>query len=516
MGSLGVIEARTLWELVERRAEATPEGLLGIDEAGRRMSFAEFRDAALRAAAAFHADGLRAGANVSWILPTRFDALVLMAALARLGVVQNPILPIYRHREVGFCLRQTGADLLIVPGAFRSFDYEALAKDMTADLRDLRTMVIRDGLPEDDPSTLPPAPAPASGEHVRWLFYTSGTTADPKGARHTDFNILASSRGMAAAWDLGPTDRIAMVFPVTHLGGANSLTAGLFSGAGHLVVEQFDPPQTIPFLAAHGVTHAGAGTVFHQAYLAAQREQGSEPIFPRIRLFQGGGAAKPPQLHYDLKREAGGAGVLSVYGMTECPIISLGRMGDSDEDLALTEGRPNLPETELVVLGPDGEPVAPGEEGELRIKTPQLCLGYLDEALNAEAFDEQGYFKTGDIGRIDVRGNVVITGRLKDVIIRKGENISALEIENLLLAHEAVADCAVIGVPDEERGEMACAVVVPADPAAPIDLDGMAAYLKSERLMVQKIPERLELIDALPKNPTGKVLKRELRKRFGA
>ena len=511
-----MIEARTLWELVDRRAGETPDGLLGVDEAERTMSFGEFRDAALEVAAALHADGLRAGARVSWILPTRFDALVLMAALARLGAVQNPIIPIYRHREVGFCLRQTGAELLVVPGAFRSFDYEGLAADMAREIEGLRTMVVRDGLPTGDPDTLPPPPPPESGKEVRWLFYTSGTTADPKGARHTDFNILASSRGMAEAWDLGPSDRIAMVFPVTHLGGANSLTAGLFSGAGHLVVEQFNPPETVPFLAAHGVTHAGAGTVFHQAYLAAQRAAGPEPIFPKIRLFQGGGAAKPPQLHYDLKREAGGAGVLSVYGMTECPIISLGRMGDSDESLSLTEGRPNLAETEILVLGGDGQPVPTGEEGELRIKTPQLCLGYLDESLNAEAFDDDGYFKTGDIGRIDEGGNVVITGRLKDVIIRKGENISALEIENLLHAHPKVADCAVIGVPDEERGEMACAVIVPADAADPIGLEEMASHLKAEQLMVQKIPERLELIDALPKNPTGKVLKRELRRRFGA
>jgi acyl-CoA synthetase (AMP-forming)/AMP-acid ligase II len=157
---------------------------------------------------------------------------------------------------------------------------------------------------------------------------------------------------------------------------------------------------------------------------------------------------------------------------------------------------------------------APGEEGELRVKGRQVCQGYLDSALDADAFDEDGWFRTGDLGVIDAEGFVSITGRLKDIIIRKGENISAKEIEDLLFAHPAIADAAVIGLPDEKSGERACAVVVcKAD--STISFDEMVSFLKTQQLSVHKIPEQLEIVTTLPRNPSGKVLKKDLRATYG-
>ena len=511
------IQTGTLWELVQARAEATPEGLFGYDEAGREMTFAEYRDAAERVAVALYERGAREDSVVSWILPTGFNALVLLAALARLGAVQNPILPIYRGREVSHCLRQTGAQLLVVVDEFRGFDYAGMAKELSGKIEGLEILVAPNAPWEREVSGSRadlPAP-PTAGEKVRWIFYTSGTTSDPKGARHTDHGLLAASQGLADAMDLSPADRIGLVFPVTHLGGVNSLVAALSTGASHLIVESFDPPTTIPFLGKHGVTHAGAGTAFHRMYLEAQRKQGSTPIFPQVRVFQGGGAPKPPPLHYAMKEECG-AGILSVYGMTECPIVCLGRLDDPDEQLANTEGRLNLPETELKIVKSDGSLADVGEEGELRLRAPQLFLGYVDEALNAEAFDEEGFYHTGDLGFIDEDSCITISGRLKDVIIRKGENISAQEVEDLLLEHPKLADVSVIGVPDEVRGEMVCAVVVERDADDPLTLEETVAYLREKELMTQKIPERIERVEVLPRNPSGKVLKRELRQRFGA
>ena len=348
-----MIEAKTFWELVDSRATASPEALMGLDESLVTMSFAEFRDASERLAAGLYAHGVQAGTPVSWILPTRYDALLLMAALARLGAVQIPILPILGEREVRFMLAQSGAELMIVPGVYRKVDYLAMANGIAPDLPALKVLQFDGDLPDGDPASLPLAPVPESLDDVRWVFYTSGTTGDPKGARHSDRSILESSIGMARAMDLGPDDRIALVFPITHLGGANSLIAALCSGAGHLIVDSFFAPGVMDFLAAHGVTHAGAGTVFHQAYLAEQRARGDQSLFPRIRVFQGGGAPKPPQLHYDLKEACGGAGILSVYGMTECPIISLGRIDDPDQKLAHTEGQFNTPGTEYKLCEPD-------------------------------------------------------------------------------------------------------------------------------------------------------------------
>ncbi|MCP5065098.1 MAG: AMP-binding protein [bacterium] len=511
-----LIRTDTFWELVEARAVATPEGLFGLDESGREMTFAGYRDAAEQLAAALHERGVREGSTVSWILPTGFNALVLLAALSRLGAVQNPILPIYRGREVSHCLHQTGARLLIVIDRFRGFDFAAMASELAGKTPGLDVLTISDGPWEDQ---LPDAtanlpPAPGAGDQVRWIFYTSGTTSEPKGARHTDKGFLAAALGRAGGMDRAPSDRIGVVVPVTHLGGVNSLVAALSAGASHLIVESFDPPTTIPFLCKHGVTHAGAGTAFHRIYLEAQREQGETRIFPDIRVFQGGGAPKPPPLHYALKQECG-AGILSVYGMTECPVLALGRLDDPDEQLATTEGRLNLPESELKIVKTDGSLAGTREEGELRIRAPQLFLGYVDEALNADAFDEEGFYRTGDLGFIDEADCITISGRLKDVIIRKGENISAQEVEGLLLEHPKLADASVIGVPDEVRGEMVCAVVVPREAAEPLTLEEMVEYLRGQQLMMQKIPERIEIVEALPRNPSGKVLKRELRKQFG-
>ncbi len=511
-----MIRETTLWGLVDRRAEMSPDALFALDEAGTSMSFSEYRNASLRLAAGLAARGVHRGSTVSWILPTGFPALLLMAALSRLGAVQVPIIPIYRRREVEFCLRQTRAELLIVPRVFRGFDYASLAEDLARDGAVANLIVLDAELPEGDPGSLPDEFAHDEADAVRWIYYTSGTTSDPKGVRHTDGSVMQPSYGLAAAMDLRPEDRIAFVFPVTHLGGANSLVAALSTGCSHLLVERFDPPSTLDFLAASGVTHAGAGPVFHKAYLEAQRASGSGTLFPEIRVFQGGGAQKDPKLHFDLKNEIGGMGILSVYGMTECPIVSLGRSGEPDEKLAYTEGRVNLDETVVHVVRSDGTTAGAGEEGELRIRSPQLMKGYVDAALDRDAFDQEGFFKTGDLGSIDADGHLIISGRIKDLIIRKGENISAAEVENLLLGHPKVRDVAVIGLPDPETGERCCAVVVSREPEESLEFEEMVTFLREAELMIQKIPEQLEIVGELPRNPSGKILKREIRERFAA
>jgi acyl-CoA synthetase (AMP-forming)/AMP-acid ligase II len=503
-----------LWALVERRAAATPDALFAVDERDRSLSFAGYRDAALRCAAGLHALGVGEGTPVSWQLPTRLDALVLLAALARLGAVQNPVLPFLREREVGFMARQSGARLLVVPSVLRGFDHTAMARAIAGALSGLAVVVADDALPEGDPSALPPAPPAAApgAEPVRWVFYSSGTTADPKGARHTDASVGAAGRSLCEALALCADDRNALVFPLTHVGGACWLFAGLLAGMAQIAVESFDPVATPGVLARHGATLAGAGTVFHQSYLALQRES-AQPVLPRVRAFPGGGAPKPPGLHFDMKRAFGGAGIVAGYGLTEHPIATMGAVSDPDAKLAESEGRATRG-TALRVVRLDGAAAAPGEEGELRVRGPHLCRGYVDAALDAEAFDADGFFRTGDLGRLDADGYLVVTGRLKDVIIRKGENLSAKEIEDHLAAHPKVRDVAVVGLPDAERGERACAVVVSADPADPLRFDEMTAFLRARGLAAQKVPEQLEAAAELPRNAAGKVLKRELRARY--
>ncbi len=284
-----------------------------------------------------------AGTSVSWELPTWNESLVLVGALSRLGARQNPIIPIYRSREVGFITRQSQAALLVVPTVYRDFDFEAMARELAADRPGLEVLVVDRQLPDGDPDRLPaaePEPTRAADAPVRWLFYTSGTTADPKGAPHTDLTVMASALAMAECLEITAEDVSALVFPFTHIGGIGWLMAALITGCTLLTTAAFDPVATPAFLAANEVTLAGSGTPFHLAYLAAQRAAGPEPIFPDVRSYPGGGAPKPPQLHYDLKGEIGGVGIVSGYGLTEAPIVVMASESDPDEKLATTEGRP--------------------------------------------------------------------------------------------------------------------------------------------------------------------------------
>ncbi|MGH2760760.1 MAG: AMP-binding protein, partial [Actinomycetota bacterium] len=313
-----MLQANSLWGLITKRAEATPDAPMVVDETRNSLTFAEYRDKADRAAAGLHARGVGEGSVVTWILPTTNHAFVLVGALSRLGAVQNPVLPIYRDREVGFIAQEAKPQLLIIPSVYRDFDFAAMAERVASGIE----MLVCDGpIPEADPADLPPAPATSGEPPVRWLFYTSGSTADPKGAQHTDATIMATARGMAQRLDLTSDDRNGLVFPFTHIAGPIWLASGLMAGLRHLIVSAWDPLTTIPFFQEQDVTIAGSGTIFHMGYLNAQRENPAQPLFPKVRSFPGGGAPKPPQLHYDLKKELGGAGILSGYGLTEAPIL---------------------------------------------------------------------------------------------------------------------------------------------------------------------------------------------------
>ena len=508
----------SLWDLIEQRAALTPDHVIATDEDQRELTCAGYRDQVLRVAAGLHALGVGKDRNVSWILPTWLESFVLVGALARLEVVQNPMLPIYRDREVRFITQQTGASLIITPSEWKGFDYAAMCREAAAELPGLEVLVCDKVLPEGDPATLPPfTPVPdAATAPIRWIFFSSGTTADPKGARHTDPSVRASADAMTQSLDLTDEDVFGLVFPYTHIGGQTWTFSSLMSGCKLVFIEAFVPVTAIPILRREAITLAGAGTPFHMAYLDAQRQlPAGERLFPLVRAFPGGASPKPPQLHYDVLEEMGGVGIASGYGLTEFPIATMAHVTDDSDELAFTEGRPG-PDVQLKLVTLDGRIAGVDEEGEIRTKGRQMFRGYVDASLDEKAFDEDGWFHTGDLGMVNARGNVVITGRLKDIIIRKGENISAKEVEDLLYTHPKVADVAVIGVPDPALGERCCAVVQPADAADAPTLPELFEFCRSAGLMVQKIPEQLEIVDVMPRNPAGKVLKQDLKKAYGA
>lgn len=512
-----MLHGSTLWELMERRVDSTPDALMVVDEDMRTMTFADFWSEAELAAAGLAAQGVVAGDHVSWQLPTWIESLVLAAALARLGVHQNPVLTIARRRELAFIAEQFSPSLFVTPSVFRGFDHEELAVSVARGHGDMRVLVVDKALPQGDPSTLELPRLDGFDEAgteslpSEWVFYTSGTTGEPKGVRHTDATIAAAARAMAQRLELIARDRNSLVFPVTHVGGMVWMFASLMSGCANILTESFDPQRTVEVLSREGVTLAGSGTYFHQCYIEQQRSS-LRPIFPDVRAFPGGGAPKPITLAEEI-RMFFEVPVLSGYGMTEAPIVTMASLSDSAAELATTEGKPTSG-VEVRIADGDGNEVAPGDEGEILLKAPQLMVGYTDPSLDTDALDDEGYLRTGDLGWIDPSGNLVVTGRIKDVIVRKGENVSAKELEDLLVTHIGIAEAAVIGLPDPDSGERVCAVIELRDPASPVPFDEVSRYLVDLGLMRQKLPEQLEVVETLPRNSAGKVLKHLLRDEY--
>jgi acyl-CoA synthetase (AMP-forming)/AMP-acid ligase II len=488
--------SRTLWELLDRRAGLTPDRPVLLQD-DRGLSFGELRARAERVAAGLYDRGVRPGTVVAWQLPTRIETVLLSLALARLGAVQSPVIPFYRDREVGFALRESKAEFFAVPGEWRGFDHTEMAGRLGA----RGVFEAYDRLPEGDPSALP-AP-PADGTTVRWIYWTSGTTSDPKGVLHTDRSLIAGGSCLAHALRLTRDDVGSIAFPYAHIGGPDYLVMLLLYGFPAVLFEHFALPDALEGYRKHGVTVAGGSTAFYSMFLAEQRKQPGVPVVPTLRLLAGGGAPKPPEVYHAVVREMG-VQLTHGYGMTEVPMITMGAPDDSAENLATTEGRP-----------PAGMEIRIAAGGEVRLRGEAVCRGYLDPAQSAAAFDADGFFVTGDLGHLTGSGHLVLTGRAKDVIIRKGENISAKEIEDLLHGHPAVRDVAVIGLPDAERGERVCAVLEQPSSAEPLTLEAVVAYLRAEGLSVHKLPEQVEVVDALPRNETlRKVLKYKLRERY--
>ncbi|QFZ75745.1 AMP-binding protein [Streptomyces fagopyri] len=487
--------SRTLWELVDRRADLTPDRPVLL-QGDRSLSFGALRERAERVAAGLYDRGVRPGTVVAWQLPTRIETAVLSFALARLGAVQSPVIPFYRDREVGFALRESRAEYFAVPGEWRDFDHTAMARRLGAK----GVFEAYGVLPDGDPGVLPPPPA--DGTSVRWIYWTSGTTSDPKGVLHTDRSLIAGGSCLAHALRLSAGDVGSMAFPYAHIAGPDYTVMLLLYGFPAVMFEHFALPAALEDYRAHGVTVAGGSTAFYSMFLAEQRKRPGRPVIPTLRLLAGGGAPKPPEVYHRVVREMG-VQLTHGYGMTEVPMITMGAPDDTAENLATTEGRP--PEgMEIKIV-----------DGEVRLRGEAVCQGYLDPAQTAEAFDADGFLITGDVGHLTDSGHLVLTGRLKDVIIRKGENISAKEIEDLLHRHPAVGDVAVIGLPDADRGERVCAVVEQPAGAAALTLAAAVAYLRAEGLSVHKLPEQLEVVEALPRNETlRKVLKYRLRERF--
>lgn len=505
--------ARTFSELVDGRAEATPDGVLLIAEDGTKVTFAEYRDRSERIAAWLIEQGITSGSKVAWQLPTRIGSALLIAALARIGAVQAPVIPLFGERETVAALATGDVDFVLVPEQWPGFAYDSL-RQLRQDRQGAPEIIVveRDPAESDAVDQLPPRPE--DPEDIRWIHFTSGTSGTPKGVQHTDSSILAAARGFVLNGRLGesPDEVGSIPFPITHVGGVVYLSSMLLSGFASVLIEAFRPDTATEAFRRHRVTLSGGSTVFYTMLVAQQRAApAGTRVLPDLRLLKGGGAPCPPAVFASVRAELG-VPVAHDYGMTECPMICVASPLDSDEDLAESDGRP-VPGVEVRIVE-KGTPVPPGAEGDVEVRGATVCRGYTDPELNAEVFTTDGWYRTGDRGRLRPSGCIEVTGRLKDVIIRKGENISPLEIESLLSQHQAVEEVAVIGLPDAERGERVCAVFTVRAGEQPPTLSDVAEFLTAAGIMRQKIPEQVEIVASMPRSGVGKLAKPALRQQI--
>ena len=498
----------TLGDALARAAHETP-GRVVVEDGARQLDCAAlFRNA--RALATAMLEFCAPGSVISMMLPNWAEAAIVYHAATLAGMVVHPILPSMGEREVGFMLDDAQSRMVFVPRAFRGRDYLATLETVCAGLADPpRIAVVRENsfgqisfeslLTAQPAQTLPQV----DPDGVRMIMYTSGTTGRPKGVMHSQNSIGALIRQLSAHWLIAPGDRFLVPSPISHIGGSiYAFEMPVMLGTSAVLMDQWDAAAGLALMREHDVTHMAGATPFLEQLLAAARAEGER--LPALKLFVCGGAGVPPRLIEEAAAQFSNAVVTRVYGSTEVPVVTIGTIDRADiRHAAHTDGRAGIAQVQLA----PGD-VAGGQE--VVARGPQMLVGYHRIEDEAAAFDAEGYFRTGDLGHFIDDAYLVISGRAKDIIIRNGENIAPKEIEDLLAAHPAVVEIAIVGLPDARTGECACAIVVPRADVVP-DLADLNGFLRSAGVARFKWPERLELWDALPKNATGKVVKHEIR-----
>ena len=496
--------ARGIWtnETLLDRFDRAPGDQLAIVDGDVRLTVDDVRTKSARVASALFDRGIEPGDVVAWQLPNWWEGIVLCWAIWRCGAISSPITPSLRAREVGYILRATKARLAVVPSEFRGTDYAKLLRD--ADFAD-EVITLRPGaLPEGDGIS---PPAATTDEDAAVVLWTSGTTSDPKGVVHTHQSLRVEADTIFTAHDMRVGESLLLPMPITHVAG---LTYGpllpFTSGITAVLMDVWEPGAALELLEREQIAVMISTPVFMRTMIDHPKFEATDRS--SVRLFSLGGAGVAPSMVEEGAR-AFNCWCKRTYGSTEYPTLTTGQLGDDPARDAQTDGRV-IGAGELRIVDPAaGEDLPNGTAGELLARGPEMFTGYLDNALNADTFTHDGWYRTGDLAMFDGT-YLTIVDRLKDIIIRGGENISALEVESLLVRHPDVSDAACVAVPDPVMGEKVCAYVIPRDGAQPT-LDELRSYLVELGLARFKLPELLELREMLPRTASGKVQKGPLR-----
>ncbi len=478
-----------------------------------RLTYRDLDGRVDRIARSLAALGVVRGDVVTFQLPNRWEFIALALACVRIGAVANPVMPIFRQHELTFMLNFGESKVFVVPKTFRRFDHEAMARGMLPNLPHLRHLVVVDGEGEDGfeakllRDDTPPLTGPGLGpDDVLLLMYTSGTTGEPKGVMHTSNTLFSNLHAYIAVMELTGDDVVLGASPMAHLTGFGYLAMiPLILNSTTVLQEIWDPGRALRIARQEGVTFSMASSPF-VADLCTAVENGEAPA-EKFITFNCAGAPIPPVL-IERAHRLMGMRVCSAWGMTEIGAVTVTEPARALEKSGTSDGRP-VAGMEAKVVDVDGATLPAGEAGSLLVRGASVFAGYLKRP-HLNNVSEDGWLDTGDLAVIDAEGYVRITGRTKDVVIRGGENIPVVEIENLLFRHPAVASVAVVGYPDARLGERVCAFVS-LKPGGSLSFEGMKSYLEQLQVARQYFPERLEIIEDLPRTPSGKIQKFKLR-----
>jgi cyclohexanecarboxylate-CoA ligase len=515
---------RLLVDYLDDAATKHPDRVAIVDfeyGTGRKieLSFGELRRRVDQIAWSLIGLRVRRGDVVSVQLPNWWHFVAVHLACLRVGATTNPLMPIFREREMSFMLGLAESRIVIVPKVFREFDHEAMIERIRPSLPALRHVVVVGGTGPNSfdrqflAAEVPPdaakvfaAQRPVADDVVQ-LLYTSGTTGEPKGVMHTSRTLLTTMLPSIRHLQLREGEPILSATPLAHqLGFILAVIVPIALGSPVVMQDVWNANVALERIRKFGVTFGMGATPFLADLIdTAAKEGDAGPL----RTFLSAGAPIP-RLLVQRAREEIGVKVLSAYGMTENLLVSAARPDDPEQKVSETDGAPSLG-LELRVVDREGQALPTGQAGRLQTRGTSTFVGYLrrPELYNV---DSEGWFDTGDLARLDADGYITITGRWKDVIIRGGENIPVAEIENVLYRHPAIRQVAIVAMPDARLGERACAFVV-AREAASLALADMQEFLLKSGVARSYWPERLELIDALPMTATGKIQKFVLRER---
>lgn len=494
-------------------------------EAGdeKRFTYRELARMADRIAVGLTRLGVQKNDVVACQLPNWWQFTLLYLACSRIGAVINPLMHIFRERELNFMLKHGEAKVIVAPKTFRGFDFEQMITAIQPSLPHLKHVVVIDGQGpysfeallsgpawEDEPDAAAILSAHRPGpDEITQLIYTSGTTGEPKGVMHSANTVMANIIPYAQRLQLDAEDVVLMASPMAHQTGfMYGLMMPIMLKASAVLQDIWEPKKAVEIINREKATFTMASTPFLTDLTRAVSE-GKTPV-PTLKTFLCAGAPIPGPL-VEQARAALSTKIVSAWGMTENGAVTLIALNDPDERAFTTDGLP-LPGVELKVVGADEQSLPPGEAGKLYVRACSNFGGYLRRQ-HLNGTDAEDWFDTGDLARMDAQGYIRITGRSKDVIIRGGENIPVVEIESLLYRHPAVAMAAIVAYPDERLGERACAVVV-TKPGQSFDMPTLVDYLKAQKVALQYIPERIELLDAMPATPSGKIQKFKLREQL--